>query len=136
MSSPCARPTIWQRGWTGSTARVTFPNAGPGHRPAAEGWIFVEDRWEAERPLVLSPMRPLVLNAKLAAEQKEVRPMKHVPPAEFLLLVVAIVLMLGGAGLMLADLVSPAIAIPLIAVGIALSVVGQHGRRRQHIPSH
>ena len=62
--------------------------------------------------------------------------MMHMPPTEFLLLVVAVVLMLGGAALMLADLVSPGIAIPLIAVGIALSVVAQSRRRRQHIPSH
>ena len=62
--------------------------------------------------------------------------MKHIPPTEFLLLVVAVVLMLGGAALMLADLVGPGIAIPLIAVGIALSVVGQSKRRRQHSPSH
>lgn len=60
----------------------------------------------------------------------------HMPPTEFLLLVVAVVLMLGGAGLMLADLISAGIAIPLIAVGIALSVVAQSRRRRQHIPSH
>ena len=62
--------------------------------------------------------------------------MMHIPPTDFLLLVVAVVLMLGGAALMLADLVSPGIAIPLIAVGIALSVVAQSRRRRQHIPSH
>jgi membrane-bound ClpP family serine protease len=62
--------------------------------------------------------------------------MKHMRQTEFLLLVVAVVLMLGGAALMLADLVSPGIAIPLIAVGIALSVVAQSRRRRQHIPSH
>jgi membrane-bound ClpP family serine protease len=61
---------------------------------------------------------------------------KHMPRTEFLLLVVAVVLMLGGAALMLADLISPGIAIPLIAVGIALSVVAQSRRRRQHIPSH
>jgi multisubunit Na+/H+ antiporter MnhB subunit len=61
---------------------------------------------------------------------------KHMPPTEFLLLVVAVVLMLGGAALMLAGLVSPGIAIPLIAVGIALTVVAQSRRRRQHIPSH
>jgi membrane-bound ClpP family serine protease len=61
---------------------------------------------------------------------------KHISPTDFLLLVVAVVLMLGGAALMLADLVSPGIAIPLIAVGIALSVVAQSRRRRQHIPSH
>jgi membrane-bound ClpP family serine protease len=62
--------------------------------------------------------------------------MMHIPPTDFLLHVVAVVLMLGGAALMLADLVSPGIAIPLIAVGIALSVVAQSRRRRQHIPSH
>lgn len=62
--------------------------------------------------------------------------MMHVPSNEFLLLVVAVVLMLGGAALMLTDLVSPGIAIPLIAVGIALSVVAQRVRRRQHIASH
>lgn len=61
--------------------------------------------------------------------------MKNMPPAKLLLLVVAVVLMLGGAALMLADLVSPGIAIPLIALGIALSVVAQTRRRRQHIPS-
>ena len=61
--------------------------------------------------------------------------MKHMPPTEFLLLVVAVVLMLGGAVLMLAGLVSPGIAIPLIAVGIALTVVAQSRRRRQHVPS-
>jgi membrane-bound ClpP family serine protease len=61
--------------------------------------------------------------------------MRHIAPTEPLLLVVAVVLMLGGAALMLADLVSPGIAIPLIAVGIALTVVAQHRRRRQHIPS-
>lgn len=58
------------------------------------------------------------------------------PPTEFLLLVVAVVLMLGGAALMLGDMVNPGIAIPLIAVGIALSVVAQSRRRRQHVPSH
>ncbi len=57
------------------------------------------------------------------------------PQTEFLLLLVAVVLMLGGAALMLADLVSAGIAIPLIAVGIALSVVAQ-SRRRHHMPSH
>ena len=61
--------------------------------------------------------------------------MKNMPPAKLLLLIVAVVLMLGGAALMLADLVSPGIAIPLIALGIALSVVAQTRRRRQHIPS-
>jgi membrane-bound ClpP family serine protease len=58
--------------------------------------------------------------------------MMHMRPTEFLLLVMAVALMLGGAALMLADMVSPGIAIPLIAVGIALSIVAQSRRRRQH----
>ena len=60
----------------------------------------------------------------------------RVRATESLLLGLAVVLMLGGAALMLADLVSPAIAIPLIAVGIALVVVARSRRRRQHMPSH
>jgi membrane-bound ClpP family serine protease len=61
--------------------------------------------------------------------------MMHMRPTEFLLLVMAVALMLGGAALMLADMVSPGIAIPLIAVGIALSIVAQSRRRPQHNPS-
>jgi hypothetical protein len=61
---------------------------------------------------------------------------KHMSTIELLLLAVAIVLMLGGAAVMLADLVSPGIAIPLIAVGIALSVGARSRRRPRHIPSH
>jgi hypothetical protein len=79
-------------------------------------------------------MRPVVVEPKLAEERRGDQ-MKHMPLTEFLLLLVAVVLMLGGAALMLADLVSPGIAIPLIAVGIALSVVAQGRRRRQQIPS-
>lgn len=60
--------------------------------------------------------------------------MEHTPRTGFLVLAVAVVLMLGGAALMLADMVSAAIAIPLIAIGIALSVAAQSRRRRQHIP--
>ena len=58
--------------------------------------------------------------------------MNRIPWTDVLLVVVAVVLMLGGAALMLADLVSPGIAIPLIAVGIALSVVAQSKRRHHH----
>jgi hypothetical protein len=66
--------------------------------------------------------------------RKEVSLVKHMTPTELLVLLVAIMLMLGGAALMLAEVVSATIAIPMIAVGIALSIVAQ--RRRQHIPSH
>jgi hypothetical protein len=43
--------------------------------------------------------------------------------------VVAVVLMLGGAVLMLTDVVSAGIAIPLITVGIALIAMEQIGKR-------
>jgi hypothetical protein len=62
--------------------------------------------------------------------------MIHMPPSELLLLVVAVVLMLGGAALMLAELVSAGIAIPVIAVGIALTVFAQSRRRHHDLPSH
>jgi len=45
-------------------------------------------------------------------------------------LVVATALMLGGAILMLADVISAGIAIPLIAVGIALVAIDALDRRR------
>jgi uncharacterized membrane protein len=60
----------------------------------------------------------------------------HIPPTEFLFLVLSVVLMLCGAAFMLAGLIGAGIAIPLIAVGIALSIVAQSRRRRQHIPFH
>lgn len=62
--------------------------------------------------------------------------MKHMPSTAFLLVVLAIVMMLGGAALTLADVVSAGIAIPLIAVGIALSVVVQSRGPRRHITFH
>jgi hypothetical protein len=49
---------------------------------------------------------------------------------EHVVLVVATALMLGGAILMLADVISAGIAIPLIAVGIALVAIDALDRRR------
>jgi hypothetical protein len=49
---------------------VHCENTGAGHGPTSEGWIFTEDQWEAERLSVISPMRPVLLEAKLAAEEK------------------------------------------------------------------
>jgi hypothetical protein len=53
------------------------------------------------------------------------------PVADLGVRVAAIVLMLAGAVMLVADLVSAGIAIPLIAVGIALVVVEQADRRRR-----
>jgi hypothetical protein len=50
--------------------------------------------------------------------------------ADWALVGTAIVLMLGGAILMLADIVSAAIAIPVITVGIALVAIEQVDKRR------
>lgn len=53
------------------------------------------------------------------------------PGAERAVLLGAAALMLGGAVLMLADIVSAGMAIPLIAVGIALVAIEQAARRRR-----
>jgi hypothetical protein len=50
--------------------------------------------------------------------------------ADCALLGTAIVLMLGGAILMLAEVVSAAIAIPIITIGIALVAIEQIDKRR------
>lgn len=50
--------------------------------------------------------------------------------AERVVLVVATALMLGGALLMLADVIGAGIAIPLIAVGLALVAIDGLNRRR------
>ena len=47
----------------------------------------------------------------------------------------AVALMLGGAALLIADVVSDGIWIPLITVGIALTIV-LNMRRGRRIPSH
>ena len=47
------------------------------------------------------------------------------------LLTIAVLLMLGGAAVLVADAVSAAIAIPLIAIGIALTVIVQARAGRQ-----
>jgi hypothetical protein len=52
------------------------------------------------------------------------------PTADVVVLVVAVALMLGGAGLLIADVIGAGIAIPLIAVGIALVAIVQMDKRR------
>jgi hypothetical protein len=54
----------------------------------------------------------------------------HIPPISLALLTVAVLLMLGSAALLVADVGSAGIWIPVIAIGIALAVVVQRGRRR------
>ena len=58
---------------------------------------------------------------------------RRMPPSDLALLMAALLLMVGGTAAMVADLVSAAIAIPLIAIGIALTVVLQNKKRRGHI---
>jgi hypothetical protein len=48
------------------------------------------------------------------------------------LLFVAVVLMIGGVLLLLADLASGAVTIPLMTVGIALVVIAEIDAHRQH----
>jgi len=61
--------------------------------------------------------------------------MKHgkTHPRDLALLAVAVVLMLGGALTLVAGWLAAAIAIPAIAVGIALVVIGQVDSHRQHV---
>jgi hypothetical protein len=60
---------------------------------------------------------------------------RSLPLTELVLLTVAVLLMLGGAAMLIAHVVSAGISIALIAVGIALTVVVQNKMRRQHVPS-
>jgi hypothetical protein len=62
--------------------------------------------------------------------------MKRALTTDLALLVLAVVLMLGGAVMLVADAMHPGIAIPVIAVGIAITAIVQARRRRQQIQSH
>ena len=52
------------------------------------------------------------------------------PAADVVVLVVAVALMFGGAIMLLADAIGAGLAIPLIAVGIALVAIVQMDERR------
>ena len=52
------------------------------------------------------------------------------PKADVVVLVAAVALMLGGAVMLIADAIGAGIAIPLIAVGIALVAIVQMDKRR------
>jgi ABC-type xylose transport system permease subunit len=59
------------------------------------------------------------------------------PPKDLALLAVAVVLMLGGAVTLVGGWIAAAIAIPVIAVGIALVVIERgavHRQQARHIP--
>ncbi len=71
--------------------------------------------------------------------RKEVNKMKlqKTPPRDLALLAVAVVLMLGGAVTLVGGWIAAGIAIPLIAIGIALVVIERGDVDRQqakHIP--
>ena len=57
--------------------------------------------------------------------------MGRTPVADRVLLGLAVLLMLGGAALLIADVVSSGVTIPLITVGIALVVIAQMDIRRR-----
>jgi len=54
------------------------------------------------------------------------------PRRDLVLLAVAVVLMLGGAVMLVGGWLAGSVAIPLVAVGVALVVVAQHDMHRQH----
>ena len=55
------------------------------------------------------------------------------PLRDLALLVTAVAAMLGGAVTLIGGWISPPVAIPMIAVGIALVVVAQSDIHRQHV---
>jgi phage gp29-like protein len=75
----------------------------------------------------------------MMGQRKEVNRMEFgtTPPRDLALLAFAVVLMLGGAVTLVPGWIAAGIAIPVIAIGIALVVIEQADvRRRQakHIP--
>ena len=57
---------------------------------------------------------------------------KNTPPRDLTLLAIALLLVLGGAVTLVAGWLAASIAIPLIAIGIALVVIAQRDVRHQH----
>ena len=53
---------------------------------------------------------------------------QHMDPMDLVLLTVAVLLMLGGAALLVADVGTAGIWIPVIAIGIVLTVIVQGSR--------
>ena len=54
------------------------------------------------------------------------------PRRDLVLLAVAVVLMLGGAVMLVGGWLAGSVAIPLVAVGVALVVVAQDDMHRRH----
>jgi hypothetical protein len=79
-------------------------------------------------------MRSEPLLARLDSESGETH-MKKLVSTDLVLRAVAVLLMLGGAALLIADVVHEGISIPLITIGIALTVV-LNMRRGRRVPSH
>ena len=65
---------------------------------------------------------------------KEVKSMKHrnTPPRDIALLTAAVALMLGGAVPLIAGWLSTGIAIPLVAIGLALVVIARRDIQHEH----
>jgi hypothetical protein len=58
--------------------------------------------------------------------------LKETPPRDLGLLALAVVLMLAGAVTLVGGWLATGIAIPLIAIGIAIVVIAQRDVQRQH----
>jgi hypothetical protein len=58
--------------------------------------------------------------------------LNETPPRDVALLAIAVVLLLGGAVTLVGGWMAAGIAIPLIAIGIALVVIAQRDVHRQH----
>jgi hypothetical protein len=59
--------------------------------------------------------------------------LSETPPRDLVLLAVAVVLMLGGAVTLVGGWIAAGVAIPLIAIGIALVAIEEGDVHRQHV---
>lgn len=59
----------------------------------------------------------------------------HTMTTEMAVALIAVVLMLAGAVMLIAD-VTPGLAFAIITVGIAITVILQRDKRRRHGPAH
>lgn len=59
--------------------------------------------------------------------------LKETPPRDLAVLAVAVLLMLGGAAMLVGGSIASGIAIPLITIGIALVVIERRDVRHQHV---
>lgn len=82
-------------------------------------------------------MRKKESDARIASEGGDEMKSGKTPPRDLAVLALAVILMLGGAVTLVGGWISPGVAIPAIAVGIALVALERRAAHRQqakHLP--